>query len=176
MESNKTSSTCIHDPLVKEIKDGASPIIANRCPVIRRLVAGFLSLLLTPHRRALYLRLQQYGLVRSGLEAAPRRHQLLSDLSPSHVASAALDIRNAHTSAARISTYAVIAGEARRTGHPLDRLEALYFLTVYSAANLTFIQVFAALHAYLQTDALQQGEADASHAFGHLLARVIYAS
>ena len=49
----------------------------------------------------------------------------------------------------------------------------LYFLSVYSAPNATYIQVGASFHAYVQTDALQQGEADASHAFGHVLARLI---
>ena len=41
---------------------------------------------------------------------------------------ASLDIANAHTSVARIATYLVLAAEARRTGHILDRLECLYRL------------------------------------------------
>ena len=173
-----------------------------RCPITRRLVAGYLSRLLTPHRRDLYLRLNQYGLVRAGLEAAPRRHQLLIDAaapldgdaaapsSPRAAApatsagstaahtdashtDAALDISNAHTAVARAAVYAVLLAESHHTDNPYDKLELLYFLSVYSAPNATYIQVGASFHAYVQTDALQQGEADASHAFGHVLARLI---
>ena len=127
----------------------------------------------TPHRRALYTRLGQYGLIRSGLEAAPRRHQLRLALSSTPLALASLDIQNAHTSIARIAVYFTLASEYARTGHVLDYLECLYFLSVYSHANLTFIQSSHELHQYAQTDALQQGEADASHAFGHVIARLI---
>ena len=144
-----------------------------RCPIFRRLIAGFLCKLLTPHRRTLYTNLRQFGLIRSGLEAAPRRHQLRLDLTDAPVALASLDISNAHTSVARIATYLVLAAEARRTGHVLDRLECLYFLSMYATANPTIIQVGHGLHLYHQTDALQQGEADASHAFGHTISRLI---
>ena len=62
---------------------------------------------------------------------------------------------------------------ARETSHVLDRLECLYFLSVYSIACATYIQREHHFERSYQTDALQQGEADAAHAFGHALSVVI---
>ena len=60
---------------------------------------------------------------------------------------------------------------SRRTGDSRDALEAMYFLSVYHEPNLTLIQSGASFNVYTQTDALQQGEAVASHDFGHTLAQ-----
>ena len=154
-------------------KDATAARPLARCPITRRLVAGFLARLLTRHRREHYQRLFQYGLVPAGLDAAARRHQLHRDLRTPRLASASLDLANAHTTVARIATYYVLAEHARRTDHALDFLECLYFLSAYAAPSPTLIQVGGDYHRYFQTDALQQGEADASHAFGHVLARLI---
>ena len=154
-------------------KDTTAARPLARCPITRRLIAGFLARLLTRHRRQLYQQLFQYGLIPAGLEAAVRRHQLHRDLRPAPLASASLDLANAHTTVARIATYNVLSAQARRTGHTIDLLECMYFLSVYSAPSPTLIQVIGDYHRYYQTDALQQGEAGASHAFGHVLARLM---
>ena len=121
----------------------------------------------TVHLRPLYLHLTQWGLVPSGLEAAPRRHQLYVDLATPTLVHAAMDIKNAHTSIARQAILLILTHRAHLpAAHSLDRLLLIYFLSYYQNPTVTIIQVARTFEFYLQTDALDQGEALASHLFG----------
>ena len=142
-------------------------------PGTRRLTAGFLAIRLTSHSKAFYTSLNQYGLIPAGIEVASRKHQLNTDLRPPPFAQAALDIKNAHTSAARRTIFRVLLGRFLTTKHPLDHLFLLYFLAYYSHSTTTLIQVGNCFLVYFQTNGLDQGEALAAHAFGLALGVII---
>ena len=82
-------------PTTKELPTTPEDTVAARplaChSAIRRLIAGFIAKLVTVHLRPLYLHLTQWGLVLSGLEAAPRRHQLYIYLATPTLVHAAMD-------------------------------------------------------------------------------------
>ena len=165
-------------PTTKELPTTPEDTVAARplaChSAIRRLVAGFIAKLVTVHLRPLYLHLTQWGLVPSGLEAAPRRHQLYVDLATPTLVHAAMDIKNAHTSIARQAILLILTHRAHLpSAHSLDRLLLLYFLSYYQNPTVTIIQVARTFEFYLQTDALDQGEALASHLFGLAYATVL---
>lgn len=145
-----------------------------RHPITRRLVAGHIARATTPTSRSLYTTLSQFGLIRAGLEVAPRRLQLHSDLRPPHLAHASLDIENAHTTTARLFTYLLLAARARSSPHSHDALFALYFLSYYHFPTATYIQQGASFELVWQTDGLDQGEALAAHAHGYALATLIH--
>ena len=146
-----------------------------RHPITRRLIAGFLARRITPILRPIYTRLHQFGLVRAGLEAAPRRHQLHHDLHPPSFTSAALDIENAHTTVSLLACYLLIALLARDTPlQPLLHRFRFYTLSYYHAARATYIQSGSSFIVVWQTDGLDQGEALASHIFGYAIAYIIH--
>ena len=152
-------------PTTPEDTVAARPLASHSA--IRRLIAGFIAKLVTVQLRPLYLHLTQWGLVPSGLEAAPRRHQLYIDLATPTLVHAAMDIKNAHTSISRQASLLILTHRAHLpSAHPLDRLLLLYFLSYYQNPTVTIIQVARTFEFYLQTDALDQGEALASHLFG----------
>ena len=165
------------DPSTKRLPTSAAAATAARAlarhVVIRRLLAGYLSRLFTQHAREDYCLAFQYGLVPGGLDAAPRRHQLLYDLCPTNWGHAALDIKNAHSSIALLPCYLVLAARADASSNDIDRLFMLYFLSYYHFARHTYIQVGASYRLYLQTSALDQGEAAAAHIFGLVVAMLI---
>ena len=165
-------------PITKELPTTPEDTVAARplaChSAIRRLIAGFIAKLVTVHLRPLYLHLTQWGLVPSGLEAAPRRHQLYVDLATPTLVHAAMDIKNAHTSIARQAILLILTHRAHLpAAHSLDRLLLIYFLSYYQNPTVTIIQVARTFEFYLQTDALDQGEALASHLFGLAYATVL---
>ena len=138
-------------------------------PGIRRTIAGFTAVRMTPYATALYLSLHQYGLIPAGLEVATRKHQLQTDLRPAPFTHAALDVKNAHTSIARCIVLWVLETRFHSTKHPLDHLMLIYFLSYYSEAGPTYIQVGKEFKLHFQYDGLDQGEALAAHAFGYTL-------
>ena len=77
-------------------------------------------------------------------------------------------------SIARQAILLILAHRAHLpSAHSLDRLLLLYFLSYYQKPTVTIIQVTRTFEFYLQTDALDQGEALASHLFGLAYATVL---
>jgi hypothetical protein len=66
-------------PTTPEDTVAARPLASHSA--IRRLIAGFIAKLVTVQLRPLYLHLTQWGLVPSGLEAAPRRQPATNYIS-----------------------------------------------------------------------------------------------
>ena len=108
---------------------GARPLLL--CPTLRRLVSGFLAVRYTTHKRKVYSEKLQYGLIASGTEAATRDVLLTVDLKPSTHAVAGVDIKNAHTTLARLAAFMVLSREYAETGHALDLAALKYFLLFY---------------------------------------------
>ena len=106
---------------------------------------------------------------RDGLSSAAQRHQLSIESRPipPH---ATLDIKNAHTSIARLAVYLFLAKRYRATQHPLDLTALKTFLCFYSIATLTIIQVERLFVAAFQTDGLDQGNALSQYDFGQVFA------
>ena len=150
---------------------GARPILL--CPTLRRLVSGFLAVRYTTHKRRAYSEKLQYGLVASGTEAATRDVLLTVDLKPPTHAVVGVDIKNAHTSLARLAAFMVLSREYSETGHALDLAALKYFLLYYRSFNVRYIKVGKQYRAVYQTDGLDQGEAMASHIFGFTIADIM---
>ena len=150
---------------------GARPLLL--CPTLRRLVSGFLAVRYTTHKRRAYSEKLQYGLVASGTEAATRDVLLTVDLKPPTHAVVGVDIKNAHTSLARLAAFMVLSREYSETGHALDLAALKYFLLYYRSFNVRYIKVGKQYRAVYQTDGLDQGEAMASHIFGFTIADIM---
>ena len=156
------------DKRTGELPKLASQVTAARplgChPGTSCLVAGFMALRLTVACSNVYVKIQQFGLIKAGLETGARKHQLHVDFGAPAVAHAGLDITNAHTSASRQFIFLVILGQWLLRRATLDHLLLLYVLAYYSAASTTLIQNGKRFFGYLQNDGLDQDEALASHA------------
>ena len=150
---------------------GARPLLV--CPTLRRLVSGFLAVRYTTHKREVYGKKLQYGLIASGTEAATRDVLLTVDLQPATHAVVVVDIKNAHTSLARLAAFMVLSREYAETGHALDLAALKYFLLFYRSFNVRYIKVGKQYRAVFQTDGLDQGEAMASHIFGFTIADIM---
>ena len=150
---------------------GARPLLL--CPTLRRLVSGFLAVRYTVHNRRLYSEKLQFGLIASGTEAATRDVLLTVDLKPPTNAVVGVDIKNAHTTLARLAAFMVLSRRYAETGHALDLAALKYFLLFYRSFNVRYIKVGKQYRAVFQTDGLDQGEAMASHIFGFTIADIM---
>jgi hypothetical protein len=111
------------------------------------------------HNRKVYGEKLQFGLITSGTEAATRDVLLTVDLKPPTHAVVAVDIKNAHTTLARLAAFMVLSRQYAETGHALDLAALKYFLLFYRSFNIRYIKVGKQYRAVFQTDGLDQGEA-----------------
>ena len=145
-------------------------------PAARRATAGLLASRYTNHNREIYIHHRQYGLVPSGMEAAARKCLLDTDLRPKTRVQVALDLENAHTSAARLSVFYSLSRRYFKTKHPLDLAVLMYFLCYYHDISVKYIQVGNVYKIFYQTDALDQGEGMAAHSFGYTIVTIMAAA
>ena len=145
-------------------------------PAARRATAGLLASRYTNHNREIYIHHRQYGLVPSGMEAAARKCLLDTDLRPKTRVQVALDLENAHTSAARLSVFYALSKRYSKTNHPLDLAVLMYFLCYYHDISVKYIQVGNVYKVFYQTDALDQGEGMAAHSFGYTIVTIMAAA
>ena len=78
-----------------------------------------------------------------------------------------VDIRNAHTTLARLAAFMVLSRRYAETGHALDLAALKYFLLFYRSFNVRYIKVGKQYRTVFQTDGLDQG-ARGGHGFSHL--------
>ena len=127
-----------------------------RSPAPRRTCSGFLARRLTHHNCEEYIRLNQLGLVPSGLEAGARQLLLQTYLQNPSWSIVGIDFCNAHTSIALKACWWCLHKRWTNTQQPIDLMVCLYFLTFYAEPRQTFIQVSRELRVYYQTDSLDQ--------------------
>ena len=110
------------------------------------------------------------------MEAAARKCLPDTDLRPKTRAHAALDLENAHTSAARLSVFYALCKRYAKTNHPLNLAVLMYFLCYYHTISVKYIQVGNEYKVFFQTDALDQGEAMTAHSFGYTIVTIMAAA